>query len=209
MARHRASKPKAIPLAQPDRSGPSQATLLDIAEQRGLLKTYDGQPDTSSLEGRVREEEEKEALVGRLGESVLWSISLSMLHFTLDVLISHQYGADSIVWRDIVWRAVQAVPGEYPSPLRPLPKILNHGYVLICVLCSHLPPNVLLPPTPHPLSRHPTSLPKSPPHYLPDPLLRRLDIRRLLSHLYHECPWILCRDETIPSAGMSLGVECH
>ncbi|KAL2075139.1 hypothetical protein VTL71DRAFT_81 [Oculimacula yallundae] len=113
MARNRKEKtPKKIPLAQPDRSGPSQATLLDIAEQRGLLKTYDGQPDTSSLENRIRftEEADKEALVGRVGESVLRSISLTMLHFTMDVLVVHQYGADNIVWRDIVWRTVQAFP---------------------------------------------------------------------------------------------------
>ncbi|CZT52594.1 uncharacterized protein RSE6_13943 [Rhynchosporium secalis] len=116
MARHRTPKtPKPIPLVQPDRSGPSSATLLEIAEQRGLLKTYDGQPDTSSLRSRIQfppkdADADAEALVGRLGESVLWSISLTMLHFTLDVLISHQYGADSIVWRDICWRTVQAFP---------------------------------------------------------------------------------------------------
>ncbi|CZT10785.1 uncharacterized protein RAG0_15148 [Rhynchosporium agropyri] len=112
MARHRTPKtPKPIPLVQPDRSGPSSATLLEIAEQRGLLKTYDGQPDRSSLGSRVQfPPKDAEALVGRLGESVLWSISLTMLHFTLDVLISHQYGADSIVWRDICWRTVQAFP---------------------------------------------------------------------------------------------------
>ncbi|KAK0123696.1 hypothetical protein ONS95_008706 [Cadophora gregata] len=142
MARHRKEKtPKKIPLSQPDRSGPSQATLLDIAEQRGLLKTYDGQADSSSLEGRAGEEADTEALVGRLGESVLWSISLTMLHFTLDVLISHQYGADSIVWQDIMWRALQAFPVIFllmyffhqhptPSPVIPplAPKALKITY---------------------------------------------------------------------------------
>lgn len=118
MARHRNSKAPKIPLSQPDRSGPSptQQTLLDIAEQRGILRDYAGKPDTASFESRVRGEDDGEALVGRLGESALWSISLTMLHFTLDVLISHQYGADSIVWAQIVWRAVQALPSMFSSP---------------------------------------------------------------------------------------------
>ncbi len=116
MARHRTPKAPKIPLSQPDRSGPSttQQTLLDIAEQRGILKDYSGKPDTASFESRVRGNDDAEPLVGRLGESVLWSISLTMLHFTLDVLISHQYGADSIVWTSIVWSAVQALPSKFP-----------------------------------------------------------------------------------------------
>ena len=92
-------------LKQPDRSGPdpTQQTLLDIAEQRGLLNAQLGQKTDEELE-------DDELLVGRLGESILWSLSLTMLHFTLDVLISHQYAME-IDWRAISIRAAQAFPG--------------------------------------------------------------------------------------------------
>jgi hypothetical protein len=102
-------------LKQPDRSGPdpSQQTLLDLAEQRGLLKT---QPSEKFGD---EEPEDEGPLVGRLGESVLWSLSLTMLHFTLDVLVSHQYAME-IEWPAIMTRAAQAFPGItllfVPSP---------------------------------------------------------------------------------------------
>ncbi|KAJ5046825.1 uncharacterized protein L3040_004050 [Drepanopeziza brunnea f. sp. 'multigermtubi'] len=125
MGKNRKEKLPQIPLAQADRSGPKAPTLLDIAEQRGILRDYAGKPDTASLEARDRGNDEKEALVGRLGDSILWSISLTMLHFTLDVLVTHQYNIDGIVWPGIIWRTVQALPvilllmyslHQHPSP---------------------------------------------------------------------------------------------
>lgn len=111
MAHSRKEKNVKVKLKQPDRSGPdpSRQTLLDIAEQRGLLKEQKGQEG----ESYNRDVEDGEPLIGRLGESVVWSISLTMLHFTLDVLVSHQY-AVGIVWRDIVIRAAQAFPSKPP-----------------------------------------------------------------------------------------------
>ena len=99
-------------LKQPDRSGPdpSQQTLLDLAEQRGLLKTQPGEK-ADDLELA-----DDEPLVGRLGDSILWSLSLTMLHFTLDVLVSHQYAIE-IEWPMVVKRAAQAFPG-ISFPLR-------------------------------------------------------------------------------------------
>lgn len=104
MARQRKEKEVKIKLKQPDRSipDPSRQTLLDLAEQRGLLKQQDQEED---------DEEDGEPPVGRLGESILWSLSLTMLHFTLDVLVSNQYAME-IVWRDLVIRAAQAFPGK-------------------------------------------------------------------------------------------------
>jgi len=112
MARQRNEKkakdPK-IKLQQPDRSGPdpTRRTLLDLAEERNLFKEAD------SINGKKTEEEEAddEALVGRIGESFLWSLSLTMLHFTLDVLVSHQYAID-ISWPEIISRAAQAFPSK-------------------------------------------------------------------------------------------------
>jgi hypothetical protein len=102
-----------IKLAQPNRSGPdpSQETLLEIAEKRGLLKAQQ-----AAEEGL---DESGEPLVGRLGESLLWSISLTMLHFTLDVLVANQY-AVAIKWPALVARTAQAFPSTLQSsPSRP------------------------------------------------------------------------------------------
>lgn len=114
-----------IKLAQPNRSGPdpSQETLLEIAEQRGLLKAQQ-----AAEEGL---DESGEPLVGRLGESLLWSISLTMLHFTLDVLVANQY-AVAIKWPALVARTAQAFPiilllfysfHPHPSPPIFLPRL--------------------------------------------------------------------------------------
>lgn len=90
MAKNR-KEPK-IKLKRPDKSGPdpSQQTLFDIAQQRGLL--------------------EDEVLIGRVGESILWSMSLTMVHFTFDVLVASQYAVD-IEWLTLAKRTLQAFPG--------------------------------------------------------------------------------------------------
>lgn len=110
MARNRREKDAMIKLAKPDRSGPdpSQQTLLDLAEQRGLLKDPQETMDEVMVGGNG------EPLIGRLGESIFWSSSLTMLHFTLDVLVSHQY-AVAVEWPVIFRRAGQA----FPSMLHP------------------------------------------------------------------------------------------
>jgi hypothetical protein len=109
MARQRKVKETKIKLKQPDRSGPdpSRQSLLEIAEQRGILHAQKGQKE----DGSYGDAEDGDPSVGRLGESMLWSVSLTMLHFTLDVLVSNQYAIE-IVWRDIILRAAQAFPSE-------------------------------------------------------------------------------------------------
>lgn len=113
MARQRVRKDASSPeisLAQPDRSGPnpSRATLLELAAQRGLL---DNKNESTTGEDDAEAEEELDPPIGRLGESVMWSMSLAMLHFTLDVLVQHQY-AVKITWRNIVNRSMQAFGGK-------------------------------------------------------------------------------------------------
>ncbi|KAE8444942.1 hypothetical protein EG329_014069 [Mollisiaceae sp. DMI_Dod_QoI] len=125
MARRGKQKDGKIKLSQPDRSGPdpTQETLLDMAEKRGLLKTAEDEQEVGGLD------ENGEPLIGRFGESFLWSISLTMLHFTLDVLAAHQY-AVAIKWPDLLNRTAQAFPiilllvysfhpHPTPSPLLP------------------------------------------------------------------------------------------
>jgi hypothetical protein len=101
----RNKKDAKIKLARPDRSGPdpSQETLLEIAEKRGLLKAQQAAEDGLDESG--------EPLVGRLGESILWSISLTMLHFTLDVLVAHQYAVE-VKWPALISRGAQAFPSK-------------------------------------------------------------------------------------------------
>lgn len=107
MARQRKEKNTGIRLKHPDRSGPdpSQETLLDLAAKRGLLNTPEGEEEISN-NGL---DENGEPLVGRVGESILWSISLTMLHFTLDVLVAHQYAVE-IRWPNLLNRMMQAFP---------------------------------------------------------------------------------------------------
>ncbi|KAI9733198.1 MAG: hypothetical protein M1818_007316, partial [Claussenomyces sp. TS43310] len=107
MARRRTNRegddPSKIRFVQPDRSGPrpDQETLLDIAQAQGLFHKakQDGQQEP--------ETDEADPLIGRTGESVMWSISLSMLHFTFDVLVQHQYAVD-IQWPSTCKRGLQA-----------------------------------------------------------------------------------------------------
>ncbi|KAH8672549.1 hypothetical protein BGZ60DRAFT_373997 [Tricladium varicosporioides] len=93
-------EPRKLKLKQPDRSGPSEATLLDMAQKRGLFDIQQKGDETKV---------DEDPLVGRVGESMLWSTSLTMLHFTLDVLVSNQY-AQEIEWGAIIRRAAQAFP---------------------------------------------------------------------------------------------------
>ncbi|KAL0931410.1 uncharacterized protein CTRU02_214145 [Colletotrichum truncatum] len=116
--------PKNIPLAQPDRSGPSEATLLQLAKERGLFDQADKDPRNKHLpKGAVRidkphvedsdgeDEDGDEALLSplmdRIMDSLLWTISLAILHGTLDVLVQNQY-AIAIEWPTVITRTVVA-----------------------------------------------------------------------------------------------------
>ncbi|KAB5559559.1 hypothetical protein GE09DRAFT_1113396 [Coniochaeta sp. 2T2.1] len=115
MARKRRDKsPASIKLKHPDRDGPSEKTLLELAEQQGLFNKAQAReaalkPKTSTP-GPGATTEELDALppiVERIFETLLWTISLSTLHFTLDVLVQNQYAAE-ISWPKIIGRAGQA-----------------------------------------------------------------------------------------------------
>ncbi|KAI1172954.1 hypothetical protein F4777DRAFT_482243 [Nemania sp. FL0916] len=105
-----------IRLSQPDRSGPSEQTLLDIAQERQLFEQVD------QLAAR-RREPKREGKAGdgdsdggaqlsptadRIADALLWTVSLAMLHFTLDVLVQHQYAVE-ISWSQIASRALTAL----------------------------------------------------------------------------------------------------
>jgi hypothetical protein len=117
MARLRKEKEPRLKLKQPDRSipDPSSETLLALAEKRGLLKTTLG----GDIPGEEEEEDSDEPPAGRLADAILWTLSLTMLHFTLDVLVTHQY-AVNLSWPLVSTRAAQAFPRIFP-PLCDMP----------------------------------------------------------------------------------------
>ncbi|KAJ8069465.1 hypothetical protein OCU04_003119 [Sclerotinia nivalis] len=124
-------KERKIKLKQPDRSGPdpSLETLLDIAEKRNLSEAQ--RQRQAELDA-----ENEEILIGRLGDSILWTISLTMLHFTLDVLVTHQY-AEEVIWKGVISRTLQACPviwllfyafHPHPEPSHLFPRLPAKAY---------------------------------------------------------------------------------
>ncbi|KEY67995.1 hypothetical protein S7711_09325 [Stachybotrys chartarum IBT 7711] len=139
MARQRKAKDEpaeAIKLEQPDRSGPSDKTLLHLAEERKLFQQADE---------RMRKKAQQPDLVlsprvERTIETVLWSASLAMLHFAFDALVHQQYAMEpnmQKVWfragqawlmflflfyvlhpHDSNYRLIPGVPNQYQRPIR-------------------------------------------------------------------------------------------
>ncbi|TGJ88460.1 hypothetical protein E0Z10_g288 [Xylaria hypoxylon] len=129
-----------INLAQPDRSAPSDKTLLDIAQAHNLFDQADQHPANrrkrnSSGDGNGNSHDDNGELsptADRILETLLWTVSLAMLHFTLDVLVQHQYAME-ISWPQIVTRALVA---------------LVVFYAFFYVLHPHASSSVLLPGLP-------------------------------------------------------------
>lgn len=104
-------------LEQPDRSGPKEATLLDLYEQKKSLLEH-GQPfDNKHTDGQVRDEGGNileaglgdDEPIGPMGTAVVYAVSLGMVHFTLDTLVHNQY-RQNIEWWDIFQRLGIALP---------------------------------------------------------------------------------------------------
>lgn len=121
---------ESIKLRQPDRSGPSDETLLQLAKERGLFaqaekaskRTANGESgggdegeedsDDGEDSGDVPDLADTTTVAGRLLNSALWATSLAMLHFTLDVLVHNQY-AMSFDWWEISARTIRAQLREF------------------------------------------------------------------------------------------------
>jgi hypothetical protein len=111
-----------IKLKQPDRSAPTEETLLQFAQDLDLFGQAERDPrnksrknraaarPNGSSEDKVDGEARLSPAVDRVMEALLWTVSLAMLHLTLDVLVQHQY-AVTIKWLDVVARTVQAFLG--------------------------------------------------------------------------------------------------
>lgn len=196
MARNRKDKGGKIPLKQPDRSGPdpSQETLLEMAEQRGLLNI----PQAVG-KNKAEPAADDEPLIGRLGESMLWTFSLTMLHFSMDVLVARQYAVE-IEWDKLFKRSLQAFPGSFPffAVLQVYANAWLYNSIPLPLLLPPSPPLALDPPTPSPNTAHPTTA----------LLLHSQYFRRQLSHTHHEQIQLLRGAETGPSTGLSLDLVC-
>ncbi|KAG5979237.1 hypothetical protein E4U55_005390 [Claviceps digitariae] len=143
-----------IQLRHPDRSGPLQKTLLEIASQHDLFhqaakrehelarqKDNAAAAATDDDDDDNHSRDDQTAVLSpraeRILETALWTATLAMLHFTFDVLVQHQYGRE-INWSSVVVRTGRAWgvflllfyplhPFDPPTPLLPfLPPHLQH-----------------------------------------------------------------------------------
>ncbi|KAG5965871.1 hypothetical protein E4U58_002668 [Claviceps cyperi] len=110
-----------VPLRQPDRTGPSEATLLEIADQRGLFQQAAKRKRERELSGATKSgtspsdggdsesdsggnSNNDEPLLSpraeRILDAALWTVTIAMVHFTLDVLVHNQYA------REMEWSAM-------------------------------------------------------------------------------------------------------
>ncbi|KAF2746043.1 hypothetical protein M011DRAFT_404971 [Sporormia fimetaria CBS 119925] len=88
-----------ILLKHPDRAGPKGKTLFELAEERRRELN----------KGKETENNDAEDLIGPAGNAILYSISMAMLHLTLDVIVYNQY-REEIIWPEIFKRAGTALP---------------------------------------------------------------------------------------------------
>lgn len=117
----KARKASQLPLSQPDRTGPSEKTLLELAQERQLFdqadirqrvlnKKHSTQRNAQEEEGGS-DEVELPSFAEHVLDVVLWSSCLTMLHFTLDVLVFQQYAVE-FSWHKITTRALIAFLGK-------------------------------------------------------------------------------------------------
>jgi hypothetical protein len=98
-------------LAHPDRSGPKGKSLFDLAAERqaelNKLNPNRNRDDSNTPPGETPFNDDP---IGPFGTALLYSISLCMLHFTLDVIVYSQY-REAVVWNEIITRTATAFPG--------------------------------------------------------------------------------------------------
>ncbi|KAH6893357.1 hypothetical protein B0T10DRAFT_559347 [Thelonectria olida] len=120
MARQRKEPKNAdkIKLKQPDRSAPSEKTLLDMASDRNLFAQADARmaqlaKEAKRAAGESDDEEDEEDQIQlspgaeRFLEAMLWTFTLAIIHFTFEVLVQSQYGMD-IEWPAVWGRTARA-----------------------------------------------------------------------------------------------------
>lgn len=116
-------KAKDLKLRQPDRTGPTEKTLLQLAEERNLFDMADKQQRKNTKpegpEGADKFEDKNRdgdggglsSSADRVMDTLLYAVCLAMLHFTLDYLIQQQYAME-MDYKKITERTFQALMGE-------------------------------------------------------------------------------------------------
>lgn len=99
-----------IPLAQPVRS-PAAKTLVELAQERQLFDKAAQRAAGGHADGA-----DGDAVLGPFANAVFTAITLTILHFTLDVLVHHQY-AQTLAWSSIWRRTALGFPGEQTRDL--------------------------------------------------------------------------------------------
>ena len=97
-------------------AGERQAELQARAETRRrelrtVLKPHLHPSDRPVRAEKVRQSGDEDAL-GRISEAFFWGLTLGMLHFTLDVLVHHQYRME-VDWLMISRRTATSLPREW------------------------------------------------------------------------------------------------
>jgi hypothetical protein len=204
MARKRKEKTAGdIKLAQPDRSAPSEDTLLQLAQERGLFDQAERDPRNKVKVTVIKEDDGAEGLsptAERVMDTILWTISLAMLHFMLDVLVQHQY-AVAIKWHEITVRTLQAF-------LSTSHHTQHHNWPFADSISDYSLHGPLL-PAPSPLLE--PDAPTRPPSAIPNPAPPShisCDQRPLgvLPHLHHQQARLPRRNEAGANAGLLVGV---
>ena len=116
-----------IKLQQPDRSAPTEQTLLDIAHQRDLFAEADRRTrankrarqgvDADATDDQDDEPPVLSAGAERFLEAALYTVTMAMMHLTFDVLVQHQYGTQ-VNWPDIWVRTGRAWAGELKTRIK-------------------------------------------------------------------------------------------
>ncbi|KJZ75244.1 hypothetical protein HIM_05438 [Hirsutella minnesotensis 3608] len=110
MARKVKTPAGSVKLRQPDRSAPSEKTLLDLADERRLFQqATQREKQIAAAAGSNASQPPPVVSPGaeRFLEATLWTATLAMLHFTFDVLVQHQYGTE-IIWPEVMMRTFRA-----------------------------------------------------------------------------------------------------
>lgn len=224
MGRKRAESPSNLKFQQPDRSGPKEKTLLELAEERGLFEQARKKQEENDkaknppkikkipikkpekTKSKKDDDDDDEPLspgAERFLDTTLYTVSLAMLHFTLDVFVQNQYSADRIVWPKVWTRAISALLG---MSIRAHPPTISPTDVFL--------PSLRLPRlhSPRPLLEpdHPSwpscPLPKPPPT---GHLLCHERVLGMLPDPHHKHVRIPGRHEASATRGLLVGVVRH
>jgi hypothetical protein len=104
-----------VPLTLPDYdSRPTGKTLLDLADERRAQLaggTPFPKPSSTTVDAKTEGEaaDEDDGPLPALANALLYCVSLSMLHLTLDVIVLTQY-AQEVVWSEVFGRLARLTP---------------------------------------------------------------------------------------------------